>query len=101
INVIRPLLSEQHDVVAHTAKRVAGDDAIWKHLEEGGDFALDSFGRALIELNEQRDDPAWIEMRFRRLEELARVERCGAFGPRVERVGGDTVELLFARQEIV
>ena len=72
-----------------------------KRFEERRDLALHRRLVALVQLHEQRDDAAGIEVRLRDLEELARVERRRALHPRIERVRRDRVELLVRRQQVV
>ena len=89
-------LAEQHQIVAGAVVGVAPDDAVRERLEEGRDLALHRLGVALVELHEQRDDAAGVEVLLDHLEELARVEHRRALHPRIERIGGDGVELLAA-----
>ena len=70
-------------------------------VEERRHLALHGLRRALVQLHEQRDDAAGVQVRLDRLEELLRVERRGALHPRVERVRRDRVELLLRRQQEV
>ena len=87
-------LADEHEVVARAVVRVAEDDAVRERLEERRDLALHRLGVALVQLHEQRDDAAGIQVLLDDLEELLRVERRGALHPRIERIGRDRVELL-------
>ena len=77
------------------------DHAVRERLEERGDLALHRLGVALVELHEQRDDAARVQVLLDELEELARVEHRRALHPRVERIRRDRVELLVRRQQEV
>src|SRR5262249_61773358 len=91
-------LAEQHDVIALPVNRIRKDHSVRECFKESRDFALHSFFVTLIQLYELCDHAPRVEMLFRDLEELARVERCRALHPWIKRVRCDAIELFLRRQ---
>ena len=96
VDLHRAELADEHEIVAAAVVRVAEDHAVRERLHERRDLALHRLGVALVELHEQRDDAARIEVVLHDVEELLRVERRRALHPRIERIRRHRVELLIA-----
>ena len=94
-------LSEQHEIVALTVVRVAPHDTVWKGLEKRADLALHRIGVAFVELHEQRDDAAGIQMLLDRVEELLRIKHRSPLHPRIQWIGGEGFELLLRCENVV
>ncbi len=93
--------ARQHDVVPALVGKVGPDHPVGKHAHERRDLALRRFRAHLVERHPHRHDAAVIEVVPRGCEELTRGERRGAFGPWVEGIQGDRVELPASRHEVV
>ena len=94
-------LAEQDGVVAVALAVVAPDDPVGEDLEEGGDHALGRLQVALVERDPEAHDPARVQVIAAHLVVFHRVQRGAALDPRVDRVGGDDVELLAGGAEEV
>ena len=97
----RAILAQQHNIVAFAVVQVSPDRPAREDLEKGRDLALDRVLVALVQRHPLRDDSTGIQVCFHQFEVLARVERGGAFHPRMDRVGRDDVEFLIGGEHEV